>query len=222
MPTSSLPGWNIAFTDDYNTWSPPRYAVYPTSYHDTTGHGQYTPSIISASGGNLNIAIQTVNGIHEVAAFIPLVGSGGDVLGMRYSFRIRADSMANYKGVPLLWPSNDSVSNGEIDGPESDFTTRPSGFVHHQGATSGNDQDSFTTPSGTNWQTWHTYTVEWKPGVSVDMWIDGTLWAHDTTRIPSAQMHLVIQLETSTSGVMPANNVSGLVQLAWLAVWTVA
>ena len=227
MPTASLPGWDIAFGDDFDIWQPSGYFVYPSSWHDTTGHGTYTPSIISARGGNLNIAIHTVDGVHEVAAIIPLLlgtDSRGNVSGgLRYSFRIRADAMPGYKGVPLLWPKGAVwPANGEIDGPESDFTAQPAAFVHHQGATSGSDQDYYLTPSGTSWQAWHTYTVEWLPGVRVDMWIDGVQWVHDTTRIPSGPMHLVMQFETSTSGSMPAASVSGLVQIAWLALWTVA
>jgi len=131
--------------------------------------------------------------------------------------------MAGYKGVPLLWPQSETwPRDGEVDGPESDFTSQPAGFIHHQNGTSSNDKDWFTTPSGTNWQTWHTYVVEWVPGVRVDMWVDGVQWLHDTTRVPSTPMHLVMQFETSTSGVTPANTVSGKVQIAWLTAWAMA
>ena len=221
MPTASISGWDIAFTDDFDTWDDTRYRVYPTSYHDTTGHGQYTPDIISADGGNLNISIQTIAGVHAVAAFIPLVPgfTEGNLPSMRYSFRIRADSMPNYKGVPLLWPESESSTDGEIDGPESDFTDTPQSFVHHQG---GGSQDAYSAPSGTSWQDWHTYTIEWIAGVSVTTYIDGVLWYTDTSSIPENPMHLVMQFETSTSGAMPSDSTSGLVQIAWLAVWTAA
>jgi hypothetical protein len=231
MPTTSLPGWNIIWDDDFNTWNSSNYFVYPLGWHDTSGHGAYTPSIISASGGNLNLAIQTANGVHEVAAFCPLLpgsvsGAGhnrGDLLGMRYSFRVRADPMAGYKGVPLLWPQSETwPRDGEVDVPESDFMSEPAAFVHHQGGTSSSDQDYFLSPSGTNWQAWHTYTVEWLPGVRVDMWVDGVQWVHDTTRVPNTPMHLVMQFETSTTGAVPSSSTAGQVQIAWLAAWSVA
>jgi hypothetical protein len=231
IPTTSLPGWNIIWDDDFNTWNSSNYFAYPLGWHDTSGHGAYTPSIISASGGNLNLAIQTANGVHEVAAFCPLLPGSvsaaghnrGDLLGMRYSFRVRADSMAGYKGVPLLWPQSETwPRDGEVDVPESDFVSQPAAFVHHQGGTSSGDQDYFLSPSGTNWQVWHTYTVEWLPGLRVDMWVDGVQWVHDTTRVPNTPMHLVMQFETSTSGAVPSNSTAGQVQIAWLAAWSVA
>jgi beta-glucanase (GH16 family) len=173
--------------------------------------------------------MQTVNGVHEVAAFCPALpgslsntsyGNLGDLLGMRYSFSIRADKMAGYKGVPLLWPLSEKwPRDGEIDAPESDFTAQPAAFMHHQSGTGPNDEDYYNTPAGTSWQDWHTYTIEWVPGVRVDGWIDGVHWIHDTTRIPNTPMHLVMQFETSTDGVVPAASTQGNVQIAWLQVW---
>jgi hypothetical protein len=173
--------------------------------------------------------MQTVNGVHEVAAFCPALpgslsntsyGNLGDLLGMRYSFSIRADNMPGYKGVPLLWPLSETwPRDGEIDAPESDFTAQPAAFMHHQGGTGANDEDYYNTPAGINWQDWHTYTIEWVPGVRVDGWIDGVQWIHDTNRIPTTPMHLVMQFETSTDGVVPADATQGYVQIAWLQVW---
>jgi hypothetical protein len=227
---SASPGWSLVWNDQFNSWNPGNYFVYPQGWPDTTGEGVQTPSIISASDGNLLVHIQTVNGVHEVAAFCPSLPNSlstsqnrnhGDLLGMRYSFSIRADAMVGYKGVPLLWPLSETwPRDGEIDAPESDFTARPAAFIHHQNGTGPNDEDYFNTPSGTSWQDWHTYTVEWVPGVRVDGWIDGVQWIHDTKRIPTTPMHLVMQFETSTSGVVPADSTEGYVQIAWLKVWS--
>ena len=86
----------------------------------------------------------------------------------------------------------------------------------------GSDQDAYSAPGGTSWQDWHVYIIEWVAGVSVTAYIDGTLWYTDTTRIPSTPMHLVMQFETSTSGIEPDDGVSGNVQIDWLAVWSLA
>jgi hypothetical protein len=227
--SSAAPGWSLVWNDQFDTWNPSNYFVYPQGWPDTTGEGVQTPGIISASGGNLLVHMQTVNGVHEVAAFCPALpgslsntsyGNLGDLLGMRYSFSIRADKMAGYKGVPLLWPLSEKwPRDGEIDAPESDFTAQPAAFMHHQSGTGPNDEDYYNTPAGTSWQDWHTYTIEWVPGVRVDGWIDGVHWIHDTTRIPNTPMHLVMQFETSTDGVVPAASTQGNVQIAWLQVW---
>jgi hypothetical protein len=228
-PAPAAAGWSLVWNDQFDTWNAANYFVYPQGWPDTTGEGVQTPGIISASGGNLLIHMQTVNGVHQVAAFCPSLpgslsntsnGNLGDLLGMRYSFSIRADRMAGYKGVPLLWPLSEKwPRDGEIDAPESDFTAQPAAFMHHQSGTGANDEDYYNTPAGTNWQDWHTYTLEWVPGVRVDGWIDGVHWIHDTTRIPNTPMHLVMQFETSTDGVVPANSTQGYVQIAWLQVW---
>ncbi len=229
QPAPATPDWRLIWNDQFDSWNPADYFVYPQGWPDTTGEGVQTPDIISASGGNLLVHLQTVNSVHEVAAFCPRLpgslsntqyGNRGDQLGMRYSFSIRADRMAGYKGVPLLWPLSEAwPRDGEIDAPESDFTAQPAAFVHHQNGTGPNDEDYFKTPAGTSWQDWHTYTIEWVPGVRVDGWIDGVHWIHDTTRIPNTPLHLVMQFETSTDGVIPADSTQGYVQIAWLEVW---
>ena len=147
---------------------------------------------------------------------------------MRYAFRIRADRMVGYKGVPLLWPlAGDRMLNGEIDSPESDFNnvdgagnpSTPMAFMNRVNATGPDDQDWYPTPAGTSWQDWHTYVVEWVPGVSVTYYIDGVRFGHSTSRVPNTPMHLVMQFETTLYGFVPDSTVRGYVQIAWLAVW---
>lgn len=177
---------------------------------------------MSAAGGILNVHLATVNGTPRVAAFVPLpagTGPRGDMLGMRTELRIRADLMPGYKGVPLLWPNADNNFPfwGEIDWPESDFANQPRAYMHRQGATTVNDQDTYTSLTGTTWQQWHTYVLEWVPGVSAAFYEDGTLIGRSTSRVPAGPMHWVLQFETSLSTV-PAAATQGNVQIDYLQV----
>lgn len=235
MPTTDLPGWRLIWADDFDAWQPTHYFCYPTNYPDTSGNGYNDPSIISASGSILTLAMGGSQ--HKVDTFIPLLPGSlsapaperGDLLGMRYSFRIRADKMPGFKGVPLLWPVSGSKQlDGEIDFPESDFNNvdiagaarSPMAFIHLTNEV-GDEETSFATPAGTTWQDWHTYVVEWVPGVSVTLYMDGTLIGRSTNRIPNSPMHLCMQFETTLYGFVPDPLVAGKVQIAWLAVWAV-
>jgi len=220
---SALAGWTLAFADDFTTWDPVRYFIYPDGWtNHFTGH--YDPSIISSNGSLLQIHIQTRDGLPRIAAFCPLptgsLSSRGDLMGSRVEFRIRADRMPGYKGVPLLWPmSGNWPTDGEIDWPESSFDAQPKGFMHRQGATTGSDQDYWTSLSGTTWQEFHTYVLEWLPGVSMKAYQDGQLLKVVTDRVPNTALHFVGQFETNLTMTLPDPGVSGFVELDYLNVW---
>ncbi len=237
--------WTLVFEDNFATWVPANYFVYPLGWHDTKGTGTYDPSIISSDGSKLriNLHYDGGTGTRRVAAFCPLptgsLSARGDLLGMKVEFRIRADdTMIGYKGVPLLWPQSGNgpytanMVDGELDIYESDFNVLPKAFTHHQGGTVGNDQDYFLTPSGTSWNDWHVIRCEWIAGVSASYFIDDTPYDEGvpytpgtdplTTRIPSTPMHLVMQFETTIEGTLAGTGVSGYVEIDYLKVWSPA
>lgn len=220
--------WREVFSDEFATWDPSRYFVYPDTWTNKYT-GKYDPTIISSDGNKLRIHIHTdATGTPRIAAFCPIpagsLSGRGDLPSMAVEFRLRADKMAGYKGVPLLWPmSGDWPHDGEIDGPEGSFAvTPPKAFVHHQDATVGNDQDWFAYPAGTSWQDWHTYRTEWLSGERVSYFMDGVLVGTTTTRIPNTPMHLVMQFETNLTMTKPDPAVAGYVEIDWLKVWVPA
>jgi beta-glucanase (GH16 family) len=225
-----MPGWSIAFSDDFtqnlaegqfpsNVSS--RWSAYPYGWQDTSRHGTYDPSIVSVHDGVLDAFIRTTNGVHRVAALTPKFASGStNQLYGRYAIRFKADSMHGYKGAWLLWPaSNTWPRDGEIDFPEGDFDSTLHAFMHRQGATTGSDQDAFSTSA--RWTDWHTAVTEWTP-TSVRFLLDGQVIGTSTSRIPNTPMHWVIQNETTLSGFVPADSVSGHVLIDWVAVWSYA
>jgi beta-glucanase (GH16 family) len=169
----------------------------------------------------LDAHIRTTNGVHRVAAFTPKFASGSsNQLYGRYAVRFKVDSMRGYKGAWLLWPQSETwPRDGEIDFPEGDFDRTIEAYMHRQGATSGSDQDAFQ--SGKPWTTWHTAVTEWTPN-AVRFYLDGTLIGTSTSRIPNTPMRWVIQNETTLSGFVPADSVSGHVLIDWVAVWSYA
>lgn len=227
-PPADPDGWVEKFFDDFDTWAPSNYFVYPATWLDTSRVGRYDPTAISATDSKLRIRLRTVSGQPRVCALVPLLpGSAtgrGDWLGMRVSFLIRADLMPRYKGVPLLWPKegNPWPLWGEINWPEGEFDKRPAAFMHRQNATASNDQDYYNSPLGTNWQDWHEYTIEWVAATSCKFYIDGVLIGASTARVPAGPMHLVLQFETNLSGLAVDPATDGFVEIDWLKIWVPA
>ncbi|MDQ6606081.1 MAG: glycoside hydrolase family 16 protein, partial [Actinomycetota bacterium] len=144
------------------------------------------------------------------------VNGNGQMYG-RYQVRFRADEIAGYKTAWMLWPdSNISPRDGEIDFPEADLNTPIIGYLHHQGATAGNDQDYWPTPATYN--SWHTATITRMPGY-VQFALDGNVIGTSTSRLPNTPMHWILQTETSTYGVTPANSTYGWIQIAWVTAY---
>jgi Beta-glucanase/Beta-glucan synthetase len=221
--------------DDFNTPAAEGQflATYPNMYAypnapgwlDSPKNGHYDPAIISVHGGMADAFIRTTNGIHRIAAFGPKLRPGYEYapdwsstqLYGRYEVRFKVDSMHGYKGAWLLWPQSDTwPRDGEIDFPEGEFDSTMWAFVHHQGATSGGDQDYF--PTGQTWTSWHVAVTEWTP-TAVRFYLDGALIGTSTQRIPNTPMRWIIQNETTNSGYIPADSVQGHVYVDYVAVW---
>ena len=125
----------------------------------------------------------------------------------------------------MLWPDSGTTitgasgggGNGEIDYPEGELSdnTKLWGFVHRQNATTGGDQAWFKIP--VNFTGWHTYTLEWSPGLVV-IRLDGTEVGRTTQRIPNTPMHWVLQTESSLK-MTPADSTRGNVQIDYVAAW---
>jgi hypothetical protein len=228
MPTTDLPGWKLTFNDDFNTpvalgnfpsAVSNKWSAYPSPWTDTSKHGRYSPEIVSIANSTMDIYVHTEGGVHKVAAPEPQV-SGGDQLYGRYAIRFRSDPIDGYKVAWLLWPKSGTwPRDGEIDFPEGDLDGKISAFMHRQGASSGSDQDAYST--NVTLTSWHTAVIEWGPSQTRFL-LDGIVIGTSTSKIPNTPMHWVIQTETALDGSTPSNSASGHVQIDWVAVWKYA
>jgi hypothetical protein len=232
MPVGDLPGWHQIFADDFTINAPvgsfpgavygSNWAVYPDGTHDTTHNGQYWASkVLSVSNGMLNMYIHTENGIHMVAAPMPILRPSPDNEGLlygRYSVRFRADAIPNYKTAWLLWPDSENwPTDGEIDFPEGDMTSTMNASMHWQNGTSGGDQDKYST--NVTYTSWHTATTEWTPN-AVTFYLDGQVIGRSTSHIPNTPMHWVLQTETNLNGIVPSATDAGNVQVDWAVAYS--
>ena len=251
MPIGNLPGWNQVFYDDFQGESVStgqfsgcssdpytcsdlpsstisKWADYPDGWADTEGNCDYEPSqTLSISGGVLNMYIHTSSdGTCMTAAPIaklpnPVDSSNGQLYGM-YSVRMRSDPVPGYLVAFLLWPDDGNwPQDGEIDFPNGDLDSSMDAFMHHEGGTSGSDQDYYLT--NTTLADWHTYTIEWTPNY-VKFLIDGQVIGDstDTSEIPDTPMHWVMQTESDLDSTKPSSSAQGNLQIAWAAVWSYA
>lgn len=228
-------GWVQVFTDQFVTDAAlgqflavygARWGAYnageTASFPDTSGHGHYSPAqTLSVSGGLLDIWLHTVGGIHMVSAPYPKVkgqataSANGQVYG-RYEIIWRCDSLHGYKVVPLLWPDSDNMTaDGEFDNPEANCDGTISAFMHRPGGGQDSRSTAILAASG-----WHTSVTEWLPG-SCKFFLDNVqMGAEITANVPTTSFHWVLQCETSTDGTIPADVVSGHVQIDSVTVYT--
>jgi hypothetical protein len=237
VPTTDPPGWRRVFHDDFATWDPSRYFVYPATWKINNSTGWWGAPITVADS-KLRIGLHTdASGIPRGAAFCPISegslphpqgGTRGDLAnGIRIEYgALRADRLVGYKGVPLLWARDakenaDLLRLGEIDGPEGNLEATPAAFMHYTNATSYSDQKWLPYPAGTSWQDAHDYVTEWVPGQYVEYFLDGKpIGPRVTERVPTAPFHPVGQFEPRLGTVRPDPLVSGYVELGHLTVWT--
>lgn len=226
MQTGDLTGWKQVFSDDFvtpvtigqfpgtiyaNGWS-----VYPDGWTDTSKHGIYSPSkVLSVTGGVLDMYIHTEKKTHLVAA--PLPNKGQNQLYGRYSVAFKSDAIPGYKTAWLLWPQSETwPRDGEIDFPEGDLPGKIQAYMHRQNATTGSDQDAFSTAA--TYTTWHVATTEWSPNKLVFI-LDGAVIGTVTNRVPNTPMHWVLQTETALDGSTPSDTAAGHVQIDWVSMW---
>jgi hypothetical protein len=219
-PVASIPGWQLVFADDFTrniatgdfpdgvTWG-----AYDQS-NDTSGNGRYDPwDTISVHDGVMDKFVRREgSGQALVAAPFPRISN--QTYG-RYAVRFRADPTPGFKVAWLLWPASENwPADGEIDFPEGDLNGRIAAFMHRLGASSGSDQDAFSTNAV--FSTWHTTVLEWTAG-AVRFYLDGQLIGQSTQRIPNRPMRWVLQTETSL-GSQPAPGAQSHVLIDWVTV----
>ena len=197
--------------------------VYENGWRDTSGQVNGTPSIyepttvLSVADGCL---VKTLHNSGQGARSAAIV-VGGDQLGGRYAVRFKAEAVPGFKTAWLLWPRSEVwPRDGEIDFPEGSLDDRISGFMHRQGATAGDDQDS--TSSSAKYTAWHTAIIEWIPGTRCTFILDGVVLGSWTSRVPTTPMHWVLQTESNIGGTQAPVGTSGRVWIDWIAKYSIA
>jgi hypothetical protein len=184
--------------------------------------GTYRPSqVLSVADGVLDIYVHTEDGVHMVAAPVPLIHGRGGPLGQlygRYAIRFRADALHGYKIAWLLWPDSETwPRDGEIDFPECNLDSNIEGYLHRQNGTAPNDADGFYSGISVH-NGWHTAITEWSPD-AVRLILDDRVIGVSTSNLPDTPMHWVLEVTTNLDGYEPADDVAGHVQIDWVAVY---
>lgn len=245
--TTDVPdGWRETVREDFTvdcaegqfatTYAGRSIAFYPRGYYDTrykqnrpNGQairgGEYSADFISVARSVLTARMFVRNNVVQANALVPLAnpagGKWGDSPGMIYEHRSRFTYSDGLKSAHLLWPvTNTSLPDGEIDYPEFESNKPVQCFVHHQGATTGGDQAQLVATGilVIDPTQWHTYRLEWEPGVWVRIWCDGALINAYTNRIPAKAMHLVLQNESWLDTRPIPADAHGTMETDWIRV----
>jgi hypothetical protein len=233
-PKDDLPGWTHIFADDFDlpaatgSWanaSDPnkivyvgaqgqQWRTYPSTYTDTYQHRPYRPdAVLSVADGTLNFDLHDVDGQPAGANPSPILGNGSQYQTYgRYSARLRVDTpgLSQYYAAWLLWPESETwPTDGEDDFPEGALDGTVSGFHHYARAAGG--QEGVDT--GAVFTDWHTYTMEWSPGL-IRYLLDDVVVFQSTHYVPTKPMRWQLQTETKGNGTH-----QGHLLVDWVSVW---
>jgi hypothetical protein len=222
-PTPTPDGWSLVFEDTFDTpvaegqfLADGRWGAYPYPWPDTWGRGKYDPAIISVHDGLLDMHLRSIDGVWRSASISPRVnGTTLYSTTLRIEVSLRTTSSTGYHASFLTWPqSEDWPPDGELDFPEGRLDGTVSAFMHRQDATTGSDQDAYSTTARFTEQ--HTYVTDWVGGTSATFYLDGTLIGHSTNRVPLGPHRIQLQVQTAASGTLaPAH-----VYIDSVRVWT--
>ncbi len=124
VPVGDVPGWKQIFVDDFTTDVPvgqfpekvsDKWMAYQDGWQDTSKNGTYYPSkVVSIHDGVMDLFLHTEDGLHMVAAPVPILAPGKHDYGSglsagRYVVRFKADPIPCYK-LPQKF-STDSLTN---------------------------------------------------------------------------------------------------------------
>jgi len=225
MPTGNLPGWTMAFSDNFtgshlneNNWGP--YSGVPNG----DNNGWWDPSHVVESGGVLNLE-SYVDPSHANPSNPNGYVSGGVSSGRalhqtygKYEVRFRIDQGDGIATALLLWPAEGGWP------PEIDFAENGSGVRDHMTATLhyGSDDSTIQKDLNGDFTQWHTLGVEWTPG-SLAFTMDGSTWATITdSHVPDVPMELDMQTQAGECGVDPCPDASTPARVDMQIDWVVA
>jgi hypothetical protein len=236
IPTSAPGGWTLIYAEDFLTnvalgaWpatagggqpKPPGYSdiqAYPSPWTDPPGPAHYNPAkVLSIHDSCLDVWLHTDSSLGPLAGTVSPVLPGGQNR-LRIQICALFPSISGFHVSPLLWPdSNVWPRDGEIDWPEGDLNGSQDAtcFVHHQGGTSGGDQDSWNSGVVLSDGAWHVYTLEWVAGNHVTVQREDAGPHTFSTRIPSTPMHYEFQTGAPST---PPGGSSGHILLDWMVV----
>lgn len=233
MPVADLPGWTHVFSDDFDTTV--ALGSWPTSvsskwqdysgYHSFTG-GYFAPTQVTTQHDSLldmYLHEEAGTGRWLQSSPQPILDSSGTAAGKyqtygRYAVRFYTETVDKFYLAWLTWPQSEVwPGDGEIDFPEGELDGNIGAYTHHQGATTGGDQDGFLSGVTTG-GAWHTAVIEWAPN-RVRYILDGTVIGTSINRLPNTPMRYAMMTTVSPAG-FPVGGATARVWVDWVSVWS--
>lgn len=165
------------------------YAGSWQPYVDGTGGKYWSGALVSAHDGVMDVAM---DGTRGAAGVFGPPASAWARTGGTFSIRMKVEGGAGNGTAVMLWPTSNDASEGEVDYPEGSFSAAPAVFHHMLGADDADRAQGIRT--GVRWQDWHTYTMEWVPGVSMRYFLDGRLIGTVTHSVPTTPHRYTFQI----------------------------
>ena len=186
-PPPSESSWSLVETAPVTTPDDPQWGIYGTE--SSNPENNWLSSYVNPVNGILDLHSQGQEGGGLCLCWNQSVSLYG-----RWQIQARFVGPADHGFAILLWPDNDVwPQDGEIDIAEKSAPAKAetSSVVYGEPDAV---QSTWTTSPALNVAQWHTYTVDWEPGV-ISIYIDGTLSQTVTAHVPDVPMHLALQAE---------------------------
>jgi len=183
--------WRTVYSDQFDSSLDDNWWRY--SGPSTASKAAFDPQNVSIRDGCLILTSRKSPNADWAGAG---VGSRTSLTYGRWIVRARIDRGAGTTLVALLWPENNSAPP-EIDFAEDNGGDRSmiSWSLHSSG-----EQDQLHREIPIDIQDFHTYSVEWTPGL-LQFRVDGQLWGTvKGNRVPDQPMWLALQTEPWVTG----------------------
>jgi hypothetical protein len=180
-------------------------------YGSTSPNGSvWAKDAVAVQDGLLRITGTGRNptGSGNMAGGVCWCGAGGNRTSGVWTVRARFDAGAGYGPELLLWPQSDKATDGFALFAAANEANRTTVRSLVTGGAAGGRAEATRTGDFTQW---HVYKVEWRAG-SLRMFVDDQVLFDSASRpdlvVPTAPMHLVIQVMVGPKDGVPAANAS--------------
>ncbi len=223
-PAGQVAGpWNLAFDSEFNgssldtsQWSTGWFGSGITTGVSSSEQQCYDPSLVSVTGGSLNLSAvartESCGGASHPYASGMVTTDG--TFSFTYGYmeaRIWLPGNGSIADWPAFWADGQNwPADGEIDTLEG---LGGQACAHFHNPAGGPGACAAGNYSGG----WHTFAADWEPG-SLTFYYDGTPVWNDTSGITSAPMYLILNLALSSAITSP-NTAPASMQVDYVRVW---
>ena len=221
MPTTTPPGWQLTYEQDFNG------STLPSGWGAYSGepggdpYGWWDPRNLSVSGGSLHFGT-SYDAAHSMYSTAGVAFTSRPQTYGEYLVRLKGDFEPGVaiSNIALLWPVA-HVWPPEIDFYEDRGAARSTFVATLHAGPNGNDSVLVQHRRALDDTQWHTLGVQWTP-TSISYLVDGTIWAVVPISALSTSGHwpdqpMFLSIQSQNVGAAQPSGPIETMTVAWVA-----